>query len=93
MRVDAHRLIEIAHFLKHHAEIERRFRMIALQLDRLAIGAGRAGMVAQILPRKAKVEPDRRRRFGLRGALQKAQSERRLTVLPCEMPHPRGGFR
>ena len=87
-RVSAHRLLDEACFLKHDAEIEGCFRMIALELDRLAIGSGRTGMIAQILPDKAEVEPDGRGDFRLRGAFQKFCRKRDLAILPCEPAEP-----
>ncbi len=92
LRIGAHRVVDVAAFLQHHAEIERCFRMVGLYLDRHAVGRRRSGMVAQILPREAEIEPDRGGGIAGRGALQQADSFGVIAVLPRQPAKPGGGL-
>lgn len=92
LRVSAHGVVDEASFLKYNAEIERCFRMVAPELDRLAIGGSRTGMIAQILPDKTEVEPYGRRRLRLRSAFQEFCRKRDLAILPCEPAEPCSRF-
>ena len=90
--IGAHGVVEIAGFLKRYAEIEHGFGKIRLDVDRLAVGGGSAGMVAQILAHEAEIEPDRGRSISTDRAFEVRRGQRMIAVLESQPPEPRRGL-